>query len=322
MGFIKDYLSIDETLRIFTNKGIEADFEFLQDLEREGKLKPLIYLDTYFSTDTFTTKYHRVTAYFSSVNFILLDGYEFDYEMKEWAIFFGNQDCLFRIEKGIIRYTDEIDVETTGYIHCLSERDPINPEYYVEIQKVLTNQIRIRKSDLDELFNVSDIQKVQADTSDLEKRLETAREIYKTQIAQITQLHGDIGCLTIDNLQQAETIQQQADTIQQLNERLADKPKEMDTPAEPMGDNPLSIIMDTKKATYAPDLVHAINLWFDLYNNDNQSTDSHTNRANTWLKKNTGYENVKRGDKSMDRIREIATPLQSFGGQRAKEPEK
>ena len=47
MGFIKDYLSIDETLRIFTNKGIEADFEFLQDLEREGKLKPLIYLDTY-----------------------------------------------------------------------------------------------------------------------------------------------------------------------------------------------------------------------------------------------------------------------------------
>lgn len=290
----KDYLTIDEALVILSEKvGQQLCFNTLQDLEREGKIKPLIYVTVNFSETWCSDVYHYITGYFTSVDFILLDCHEYLYGLDEFVLYFGGLDRRFRIEKGITRYTNNVDNEDTGYIHSLTKKSDLNPSYYEEIEWVELDCIRIKRIEIERLVN-----NVTPDNTEL--------------LQQVANQQATIDRLT-DELANANA---------KIAELVAGKDNQSDTPAEPMGDNPLSIIMDTKKATYAPDLVHAINLWFDLYNNDNQSTDSHTNRANTWLKKNTGYENVKRGDKSMDRIREIATPLQSFGGQRAKEPEK
>lgn len=69
---------------------------------------------------------------------------------------------------------------------------------------------------------------------------------------------------------------------------------------------------------YAPDLVHAIKLWEHLYIN-NPKGDSHSNMSNQWLANNTGYDLTQVGGKpSMERIREIATPLTDWGHKRNK----
>ena len=104
-----------------------------------------------------------------------------------------------------------------------------------------------------------------------------------------------------------------------IAELEANEPSQSDTPAD---GEPLALVFDSTNANYAPDLVHALNLWLDLYHRNPKDSDSHTNKANIWLKNNTAYEYVKRGDTAMSRIREIATPLKDFGQQRAKEPKK
>lgn len=104
-----------------------------------------------------------------------------------------------------------------------------------------------------------------------------------------------------------------------IAELEANEPSQSDTPAD---GEPLALVFDSTNANYAPDLVHALNLWLDLYHRNPKDSDSHTNKANIWLKNNTAYEYVKRGDTAMNRIREIATPLKDFGQQRAKEPKK
>lgn len=104
-----------------------------------------------------------------------------------------------------------------------------------------------------------------------------------------------------------------------IAELQANEPSQSDTPAD---GEPLALVFDSTNANYAPDLVHALNLWLDLYHRNPKDSDSHTNKANIWLKNNTAYEYVKRGDTAMNRIREIATPLKDFGQQRAKEPKK
>lgn len=119
-------------------------------------------------------------------------------------------------------------------------------------------------------------------------------------------------------------VKTESNQYQKENESLKAKleenqPSQSDTPAD---GEPLALVFDSTNANYAPDLVHALNLWLDLYHRNPKDSDRHTNKANIWLKNNTAYEYVERGDTAMNRIREIATPLKDFGQQRAKEPKK
>ena len=117
-----------------------------------------------------------------------------------------------------------------------------------------------------------------------------------------------------------DSLQSEISTLKaELEAGKANPPAQSDTPAD---GEPLALVFDSTNANYAPDLVHALNLWLDLYHRNPKDSDSHTNKANIWLKNNTAYEYVKRGATAMSRIREIATPLKDFGQQRAKEPKK
>ena len=143
----------------------------------------------------------------------------------------------------------------------------------------------------------------------------------KTQIEEVTKQKT-----SIDRLYNISKIllKIEKEKTQELTDKLASieqagKDTQSNTPTD--GD-PLALVFDSTNANYAPDLVHALNLWLDLYHRNPKDSDSHTNKANIWLKNNTAYEYVKRGYTAMNRIREIATPLKDFGQQRAKEPKK
>lgn len=69
--------------------------------------------------------------------------------------------------------------------------------------------------------------------------------------------------------------------------------------------------------SYAPDLVLAIKLWESIYITNPKEEDSHTNKANIWLKLNTNYD-VGKQNSSASKIREITSPLKSWSPQRDK----
>lgn len=79
----------------------------------------------------------------------------------------------------------------------------------------------------------------------------------------------------------------------------------------------LDLIFDeTVQGRYAPDLVYAIKAWESIYIN-NPKTDSHNNKANTWIKNNTPYTGEQE-DSSTRRLREIISPLSEWRDTRKK----
>ena len=112
------------------------------------------------------------------------------------------------------------------------------------------------------------------------------------------------------------------DSLLHENEQLKEKIKKLESlslpiPAEVEIDNLLGLIFDkTASHRYAPDLVYAIQLWKSIYL-DNPKTDSHNNKANTWIKNNTPYSGEQE-DTATRRLREIATPFQDFHPSRKK----
>lgn len=84
---------------------------------------------------------------------------------------------------------------------------------------------------------------------------------------------------------------------------------------EPLSNNLLDLIFDeTVTERYAPDLVLSIKLWEHTYIT-NPKSDSHSNKANTWIASNTGYDQSK---PSASKIREITTPLTFWSTHRDK----
>ncbi len=108
--------------------------------------------------------------------------------------------------------------------------------------------------------------------------------------------------------------QQQRDQLQKENEQLKTdlaQAKAHITELEAnQQNNLLDLIFDeTAKHRYAPDLVLAIKLWEDLYVT-NPTSDSHSNRANTWIKNNTPYTNENTVE--VKRLREVISPFQGW----------
>ena len=81
---------------------------------------------------------------------------------------------------------------------------------------------------------------------------------------------------------------------------------------------------DDEPDLWEKDLDGSIKLWIDLYIHGKVGGNSHTGRADNWISKFTDYnaEITKADQRSIDRIREIATPLKDFGTKRSKEIKK
>ncbi|WP_461949292.1 hypothetical protein ACOKOP_13885 [Acinetobacter baumannii] len=98
---------------------------------------------------------------------------------------------------------------------------------------------------------------------------------------------------------------------EKLKAELAEKDqkiKELETLSPKNDMDLLSLIFDeTKTERYSPDLVLAIKLWEHVYI-VNPKDDSHSNKADTWLRANTGYDVDKKAG-SASKIREVTTPF-------------
>ena len=111
----------------------------------------------------------------------------------------------------------------------------------------------------------------------------------------------------------------------ELKEQLNTARVELETAkTSQLGDDFLKTILDENHEHHAPDLKNAAKLWIDLYIHGKVGGSSHTNRADNWISKFTDYnaEITKADQRSIDRIREIATPLKAFGTKRSKEIKK
>lgn len=104
--------------------------------------------------------------------------------------------------------------------------------------------------------------------------------------------------------QRIAELEQQLKQSQQSQIKL-DKPSSIDL---------LTYILDPTQENYAPDLALSIQLYKYVYI-DSPRQDSHSSKANTWIKQNTDYDS---SNQSGSRIREITAPLNGWNRQRDK----
>lgn len=95
-----------------------------------------------------------------------------------------------------------------------------------------------------------------------------------------------------------------------INELKVKKPNEESSLLEKIFDH-------SREYSYAPDLALSIKLWESVYITNPKEEDSHTNKANIWLKLNTNYD-VGKQNSSASKIREITSPLKFWSPQRNK----
>lgn len=102
------------------------------------------------------------------------------------------------------------------------------------------------------------------------------------------------------------------------NKKLKAKLKEIEEQASVTNSNNLLDLIYDEDAQerYAPDLVSSIKLWEHIYINY-PNDDSHSNKADTWIKKNTGYDTTKKAG-SASKIREITSPFIKWSTHRDK----
>lgn len=135
--------------------------------------------------------------------------------------------------------------------------------------------------------------------------LEKSNKQLSNQIAKDKQVGKD----------QQVTIERLTAELNQAKNRIAELGNRPAIEHEPL----LSVLLDKTHENHAPDLCHAINLWLDIYHHK-PNNDSHSNKANTWVKNNTNYDPHEQGySQTEKRIREITTPLKDFSNQRQKE---
>lgn len=112
--------------------------------------------------------------------------------------------------------------------------------------------------------------------------------------------------------------------VKELSKDLDEANRNLHQKSSKPDDDVLQVIFDENYEHHAPDLKNAIKLWIDLYIHGKVGGNSHTGRADNWISKFTDYnaEITKADQRSIDRIREIATPLKDFGTKRSKEIKK
>ena len=324
-----EYLTIDEVITNLNNKaGLFYNYDKIRDLARKKKITPCFYFNGYVcrliqdSLDRFVpalmgNPYTEImTGYFtyrllveqiiSEENYISLPSCEV-----------GNEILIYRLleRQGItgISYGDGL---------ALFEGKPKAFDDYNNNRKkfscISSNEIKFSKQELDSyiasLTNTSrdktpvqndsellaKLESAQTDNDKLNARLSKASEIYR-------QNKSEIEVLTEKN-KKADI--EKEELIKQLKSQAA----------MPADDNTLQTILDESHDEHAPDLKHAIQLWIDLYIHGGIKGDSHSSKANIWIRNNTNY--AENANSSIGRIREIATPLKDFGAKRSREEEK
>lgn len=317
-----DYLTLDESVSLLnSNTDINDsgyDYRKLRDLARKKLITPCFYFCGYVGSFSFSnTKnfYTEVITGYFTYRLLTEEICSYNDYITLPSCETGNEIKIYRIlEKQTAAYVDSDD----GVFLLEKKPQGFHDAEKLELKCIEADEIRFSKKELDSYIAsftcvsvsyeppaqdselLKKIGSLQAENDDLNARLFTARNTYK-------QHQNEIKELTEKN-EKAET--EKAEFIEQLNNQAT----------APIDESMLQIILDESHEDHAPDLKHAIQLWIDLYIHDGIKGDSHSSKANIWIKKNTNY--VDNAISSIGRIREIATPFKDFGAKRSREEEK
>ena len=303
-----DYLTLAETLDFLNYNAY--DYVRLRDLARRKLITPCFYFDGYvgsFSDDALYTEI--ITGYFT---YRLLN--EEICSDEAYMRLPNNGVMIYRVlEKQTAAYVDYDDV-----FLFYDKPQGLDEGEKFKLSDIEAEEIRFSKQDLNRyiasLANTSQddtpaqndselfakLENLQAENNDINARLRTARDTYRQNQNEIKELKTQLEKSDAD--------------YAAFKEQLSNK---IDAPAD---ESMLQIILDESHEDHAPDLKHAIQLWIDLYIHYGIKGDSHSSKANIWIKKNTNY--VDNAVSSIGRIREIATPFKDFGAKRSREEEK
>lgn len=135
-----------------------------------------------------------------------------------------------------------------------------------------------------------------------------------------TKLKNTIASLELDVAIEKVNVRELNEEIEKLKKQLQAKDariKELELLQVESNSDLLSLIFDeTTTERYAPDLVSSIMLWEHTYITSPKD-DSHSNKADTWLKHNTGYDTAKKAG-SASKIREVTAPFIKWSTHRDK----
>lgn len=143
-------------------------------------------------------------------------------------------------------------------------------------------------------------------------------------LAENTNLKNTIADLELNVAIEQATVNKLNKEIEKLKIELLEKEqkiKELESLHQKNESDLINLIFDESATErYAPDLVLSIKLWEHTYIT-NPKNDSHSNKADTWLGKNTKYDIAKKQG-SASKIREITTPFVNWGNLRDKNYQK
>jgi hypothetical protein len=241
-------------------------------------------------------------------------------EIKKYPLFFKND--VFTVQEAaclISNYDPYLVGNKSRKVIWLDE----NPRY-VEAENFIYSALRggLFEEIEDEFYVVrAEILKTFLSSKDIfidgfnEKQSTTSNN---ENLVNNTKLKNTIASLELEVAIEKNTVQQLNQEIEQLKNQLRNKDDEI---VELVASQPLQqdcllsqIFDETATERYAPDLVLSIKLWESVYI-DNPKNDSHSNKANTWITSNTGYEQSK---PSATKLREITTPFISWSTHRDK----
>lgn len=312
-----EYLTLSETLDFLNYNtdvnSLSYDNAKLRDIARRKLITPCFYFDGYVgsfrgdSDNGFHTE--LITGYFT-YRLLTEEICRYDNYIK-----LPNDGVMIYsiLEKKTAEYVDYDDV-----FLFYDKPQGLDEAEKLKLTHIEADEIRFSKRELDSyiasLSNTSQddttaqngsellakLEQLQAKNDDLDARLTTARDTYRQNQSEIKELKAQLEKVNADNAA--------------LNEQLHNK---IDAPAD---DSILQTILDESREDHAPDLKHAIQLWVDLYIHGGIKGDSHSSKANIWIKNNTNY--AESANSSIGRIREIATPFKDFGAKRSREEEK
>lgn len=150
------------------------------------------------------------------------------------------------------------------------------------------------------------------------------KETLKNNKIHIQDFNAHIVVMEEDNLTvEHKRINEQNEEIRTLRERIKKlegciEQLEAERSLESIKSNNLldQILDNTDHEKYAPDLAYAIQLWESVYIK-NPKSDSHNNKANIWIERNTPY-NGEQDDTPTRRLRDITSPYSGWRPDRKK----
>ncbi|KQE58015.1 hypothetical protein, partial [Acinetobacter pittii] len=171
-----------------------------------------------------------------------------------------------------------------------------NQELALKINKL---EQKLQQEILQSQLLQSDYQSSQAEIKNLKSVISEKDKTIQKLKDDVQKENGEVFCLSMDLNSAKNDFQQLKLKYEDLEAKLL-----ISTPSSTL--NILDQIFDESATErYSPDLVLSIKLWESIYIN-NPKNDSHSNKANSWITMNTGYDLSR---PSATKLREITTPF-------------